>query len=218
MYNEGNVARFVGHMFRERGSRRQMLGYLGGGAIVGSTAVYGLSSATQDARAQVVLSFEDATVDLPEDNTIDDLRITGDVSGDFDTGGEPSELVELRLDVEVDRFGGFEDSVNRHPEVPQGTVDWAPTYSLLDRTDMNGEGDVQSNSFDNNTVSYNVTANAKMNVFADGYLTAEATDGATGTITFRDPERTPTDGNESETGSGSADASVSISFGFEVDT
>jgi hypothetical protein len=201
-------------MFPELGSRRQVLRYLGGGAIAGSTAVYGLGSVTQDARAQVALSFEDATVDLPEDDTIDDLRITGDVSGDFETGGEPSELVELGLDVEMDRFGGFEDSVDRHPEVSQGTVDWAPTYSLLERTDMDGEGDLQSASFDNNTVSYNVTANATMNVFADGYLTAEASDGATGTITFRDPAPTGTDGNESETG---ADASVSISFGFEVD-
>lgn len=204
-------------MFRERGTRRQVLRYLGGGAVVGSTAVYGLGSITQDARAQIALSFEDATVDLPEDDTIDDLRITGDVSGDFETGGEPSELVELKLDVDVDRFGGFEDSVDRHPEVAQGTVDWAPTYSLLDRTEMNGESDLQSASFDNNTVSYTVTANATMNVFADGYLTAEAADGATGTITFRDPEQTQTGGNESESGGGSPDASVSISFGFEVD-
>ena len=54
-----------------------------------------------------------------------------------------------------------------------------------------------------------------MEVYADGSQVAQAQDGTTGTITFRNPkpEQTPENGTETE----DPNASVSISFGFEVD-
>ena len=201
-------------------SRRKVLKYIGTGAVVGSAGLYGLTQFTQTASAQVALSFEDATVDLPEDDTINDLRITGDVSGDFDTGAGPSETVLFNLDVQFDRFGSFSDSVNRHPDESQGSVSWQPTYSLVDQTEFTGEGeDLQSASHDNNTVSYDVTAGVEIEVYADGFLVAEAQDAATGTVTFRDPadsrsdNGTETDGEDDS----AAEASVDVSFGFEVD-
>lgn len=201
-------------------SRRKVLSYIGAGAVAGSAGLYGLDQLTQTASAQVALAFEDATVDLPEDDAIDDLRITGDVSGDFDTGAGPSETVRFNLDVQFDRFGSFSDSVNRHPEESRGSVSWQPTYSLVERTDFTGEGeDLQSASFDNDTVSYDVTASVEIEVYADGSLVAEAQDASTGTITFRDPKETRTD-DGTETGgddTATAGASVDVSFGFEVD-
>lgn len=197
-----------------------MLRYLGGGAVAGSTAVYGLGTYfTQDARAQVRMAFEDATVDLPEDDTIDDLRVTGDVSGEFATGAGPSESVFYYLSVEMDEFGGFEDMVTRHPDVASGTVDWSPTYSLVEQTALTSDTVLVGGSYDNNTTAYDVTAGVRMEVYADGSQVAQAQDAATGTITFRDPKETstPDDGTATETNSGDADASVSVSFGFEVE-
>lgn len=201
--------------------RRKVLGYIGTGALAGSAGLYGLTRFARTASAQVAFDFEDATVDLPDDDGIDDLRITGDVSGDFDTAAGPSETVLLNLDVEFDRFGSFSDDVNRNPDQPRGSVAWQPTYSLVERTEFTGEGqDVQSASYDNNTVSYDVTAGVEIEVYADGSLVAEAQDAATGTITFRDPADSQTD-NETESGgedTDPAEASVDVSFGFEVDT
>lgn len=206
--------------------RRSVLKYVGTGAVAGSAGVIGLSRFTRTASAEVALDFEDATVELPEDDTIDDLRVTGDVAGDFDTGAGPSETVGLTMEVQFDRFGSFRDDVNRHPDEPRGSVSWQPTYSLVDRTEFTGEGtDVQSPSYDNNTVSYDVTAGVEIDVFADGFLVAEAQDAATGTITFRDPPESGTDdgtddGTETEgtdTDTATAGASVDVTFGFEVD-
>lgn len=199
-------------------SRRTMLKYVGTATVAGSTGLYGLNRFSEPASAQVALAFEDATVDLPEDDAIEDLRINGDIAGDFDTGAGPSETVRFNLDVQFDRFGSFSDSINRHPDEPQGSVDWQPAYSLLDATDFTGEGDdLRSASFDNNTVSYDVTAGVEIEVYADGFLVAEAQDATTGTITFRDPDGTQTgDGTEEEEDPSSADASVDVSFGFEV--
>ncbi|WP_071933528.1 hypothetical protein [Halodesulfurarchaeum formicicum] len=203
--------------------RRQVLKYIGAGAVAGSAGLFGLHQLTQTASAQVALAFEDTTVDLPDDDAIDDLRITGDVSGDFETGAGPSETVMLDLDVEFDRFGDFSDSMNRHPDEPRGSVRWQPTYSLVDQTEFTGAGDdLQSASFDNNTVSYDVTAGVEIEVYADGSLVAEAQDAATGTITFRDPQETRTDDetqaeDESEDeDTPTAGASVDVSFEFEV--
>lgn len=205
-----------------------MIRYLGGGAVAGSTAVYGLGNAfTQNAQAQVNLDFEDATIDLPEDDTIEDLRLTGDISGDFATGAGPSESVQLKLDVQFDRFGSFSpDPEIRQPDESQGSVSWQPTYSLVERTEFTGEGeDLQSASHDNNTVSYDVTAGVEIEVYADGSLVAESQDNSAGTITFRNPapsetpeNGTPENGTATE-GESDADpeASVSTSFGFEVD-
>jgi hypothetical protein len=207
-------------MDRDTKSRRKVLQYIGTGAVASSAGLYGLTQFAQTASARVALAFEDATVDLPEDDVIDDLRITGEVSGDFDTGAGPSETVRLNLDVEFDQFGSFSDSVNRHPDESQGSVSWQPTYSLVEKTDFTGEGDdLQSASFDNNTVSYDVTAGVEIEVYADGVLVAEAQDASTGTITFRDPGETPTD-DGTETGGDytpTAGASVGSSFWFEVD-
>lgn len=200
--------------------RRKVLGYIGTGALAGSAGLYGLTRFARTASAQVVLNFEDAIVDLPEDDAIDDFRITGDISGDFDTGAGPSETVLLNLDVQFDRFGSFSDNVNRNPDQAQGSVAWQPTYSLVERTEFTGEGeDVQSASYDNNTVSYDVTAGVEIEVYADGFLVAEAQDAATGTITFRDPTDSQTDnGTETDGEDDSpAEASVDVSFGFEVD-
>lgn len=201
--------------------RRRVIRYLGGGAVAGSTAVYGLGNAfTQNAQAQVGLEFEDATVDLPADDTIDDLRVTGDVSGEFDTGGGPSESVIYYLTVEMDEFGGFEDMENRQPDEASGTVDWAPTYSLMEKTELDSETVLVGGSFDNNTTAYDVTASVRMEVYADGSQVAQAQDGATGTITFRNPgpDGTPDNGTDTEGDpDADADASVSISFGFDVD-
>lgn len=198
-----------------------MLGYIGGGAVAGSTAVYGLGTLfSQNARAQVGLEFADATVDLPEDDTVDDLRITGDISGEFDTGGGPSESVFYYLSVEMDQFGGFEDTENREPDAASGSVDWAPTYSLMEETDLDSETVLVGGSFDNNTTAYDVTASVRMEVYADGSMVAQAQDGATGTITFRNPDQNETPDNGTDTEGESDDdseASVTISFGFEVD-
>jgi len=201
-------------------SRREILRHLGAGAVAGSAGLYGFSRLTRTTSAQVALNFEDATVDLPEDDAIDDFRISGDISGDFDTGAGPSETVLLNLDVRFDRFGSFSDNVNRNPDQAQGSVTWQPTYSLVERTEFTGEGqDVQSASYDNNTVSYDVTAGVEIEVYADGFLVAEAQDAATGTVTFRDPadsrsdNGTETDGEDDS----AAEASVDVSFGFEVD-
>ena len=193
-----------------------MIRYLGGGAAAGSTAVYGLGRAfTQNAQAQVGMEFEDATVDLPEDDTIDDLRLTGDISGEFDTGGGPSESVIYYLSVEMDEFGGFKDMKNRQPDESTGTVGWSPTYSLMEQTELDSETELVGGSYDNNTTAYDVTASVRMEVYADGSQVAQAQDGTTGTITFRNPkpEQTPENGTETE----DPNASVSISFGFEVD-
>jgi len=97
-------------------SRRTVLTYIGAGAVASSVGVFGITQFTETTAAQVALDFDNTTVDLPEDDTIDDLRITGDVSGDFDTGGGPSEVVLLNLDVQFDRFGEFSESVERNPE------------------------------------------------------------------------------------------------------
>ena len=205
----------------ETESRRTFLKYIGTGAVVGSTGLYGLTRFTRTASAQVALGFEDATVDLPQDDAIDDLRITGDVAGDFDTGAGPSETVMLNLDVKFDRFGSFSDSVNRHPDESQGSVNWQPTYSLVDQTEFTGEGDdLQSASYDNNTVSYDVTAGVEIEVYADGYLVAEAQDASTGTITFRDPIETGTDDGTQTEGAdtATAGAAIDVSFNFEVQT
>lgn len=196
--------------------RRSVLKYVGTGAVAGSAGLFGLSQFTRTASAQVALDFEDATVDLPEDDAIDDLRITSDVSGDFDTGAGPSETIGLDLEVQFDRFGSFSDGITRHPDEPLGNVSWQPTYSLVGRTEFTGEGEhVQSPSYDNNTASYDVTAAVEIDVFADGFLVAESQDAATGTITFRDPEESGTEG--SDTATATAGASVDVTFGFEVD-
>lgn len=201
-------------------SRRELLRHIGTGAVAGSAGLYGLTRITRTASAQVALDFEDTTVDLPEDDAIDDFRVAGDVSGDFDTGAGPSETVLLNLDVQFDRFGSFSDSENRNPDQTQGSVAWQPTYSLVERTEFTGAGeDVQSASYDNNTVSYDVTAGVEIEVYADGSLVAEAQDAATGTITFRDPTDSQT-GNGTETdGEDTAptEATVDVSFGFEID-
>ena len=201
-------------------SRRTVLTYIGAGAVASSVGVFGITQFTETTAAQVALDFDNTTVELPEDDTIDDLRITGDVSGDFDTGAGPSEVVLLNLDVQFDRFGEFSESVERNPEQSQGSVSWQPTYSLVEQTDFTGEGDdLQSASFDNNTVSYDVTAGVEIEVYADGFLVAEAQDAATGTITFRDPSETGgdngSDNNDDDTAT--PEASVAVSFGFEVD-
>lgn len=199
-----------------------MLRYLGGGAVAGSTAVYGLGTHfTQNGQAQVRMAFEDATVDLPEDDTIDDLRITGDVSGEFDTGGGPSESVIYYLSVEMDEFGGFDDVENRQPDVASGTLDWSPTYSLVEQTDLDSDTVLVGGSYDNNTTAYDVTASVRMEVYLDGSQVAQAQDASTGTITFRDPDQneTPENGTDTEGDSDTdVEASVSISFAFEVDT
>ena len=202
-------------------SRRDILRYIGTGAVAGSAGLYGLTRFARTASAQVALNFEDATVDLPDDGAIDDLRVAGDVSGDFDTGAGPSETVLLNLDVQFDRFGSFSDDVNRNPDEERGDVAWQPTYSLVERTEFTGEGeDVRSASYDNDTVSYDVTAGVEIEVYADGSLVAEDQDAATGTITFRDSGGSQTD-NETESGgedTDPAEASVDVSFGFEVDS
>lgn len=201
-------------------SRRTLLKYIGTGAVASSAGLYGLSRFTRMASAQLALKFEDITVDLPEDDAINDLRVTGDISGDFHTGAGPSEAVMLDLDVRFDRFGSFSEKANRQPDQRQGSVSWQPTYSLVEKTEFTGGGDdVQSASFDNNTVSYDVTAGAEIEVYADGFLVAEAQDASTGTITFRDPREPQTD-NGTETGGDDtpiAEASVDVSFGFEID-
>lgn len=208
-------------MASERIPRRRMIRYLGGGAVAGSTAVYALGNTfTGSAQAQVAMDFEDATVELPEDDTIEDLRITGDVSGEYDTGGGPSESVIYYLSVEMDQFGGFEDMENRQPDAASGTVDWAPTYSLVEQTDLDSETVLVGGSFDNDTTAYDVTASVRMEVYADGSMVAQAQDGATGTITFRNPDQDGTPAEGTTTGTGTDDdpeASVTISFGFEVD-
>lgn len=200
--------------------RRKLLTQIGAGAVVGSAGLYGLTRFTQPASAQVAVGFEDATVEVPEDGSIEDLRITGDVAGDFDTGAGPSESVQLRLDTRFGQFGGFSDLVNRQPAKSQGRVSWQPTYSLVERTEFTGEGqELQSASYDNNTVSYDVTAGVEIEVYADGFLVAEAQDASTGTITFRDPKETQTDAGTATGGDDTptAGASVDVSFGFEVD-
>jgi len=221
IYNYGNAGAGT-RMSNDSESRRKVLKYLGTGAVAGSAGVYGLTEFTQTASAQVAVDFADATVDLPEDDAIDDLRVASDVSGDFQTGAGPSESVFLELNVQFDRFGSFSETVNRHPEVSRGTVSWQPTHSLVEQTSFTGAGtDVQSASYDNNTVSYDVTAGVEIEVYADGLLVAEAQDASTGTITFRDPQETRTgDGTATETGgeaTATANASVDASFAFEVD-
>ena len=200
--------------------RRKLLTYLGSGAVTGAAGLYGLGQFSRPAAAGVSLAFDDASVDLPADDAIEDLRITGDVTGEFETGAGPSESVFIYLDVEFDRFGSFSDDLTRHPDESAGSVSWEPTYSLVDRTEFTGEGDdVQSASYDNNTVSYDVTAGVEIEVYADGSLVAEAQDTSTGTITFRDPRETATDDGTATEGddSESAGASVDVSFGFEVE-
>lgn len=183
-------------------------------------AVVGLSQMSEPASASVALAFTDADVDLPEDKTIEDLRLTGEVTGDYNSGSEPVHNVLFLMNVDFD-FGSYDDSKRFRPDEDKGTVSWHPSHSLVDETDFDPSGDVTSTNASENQVSYNATVSVQMRVIGKetGDLVASAKTGDTATITFHEPDgatETPDDGSGG-TDEETANASVEITFGFEVD-
>lgn len=204
-------------------SRRKALKAIGTGAVVGSTGLFGLSQFSEAASAQVSVEFADKTVELPEDDSIDDLRISGDISGTFDTDGDPAGVVYLFKTIDFGSFGTIEERVQRNPNQVEGSVEWESTHSLVEETDFTGNsGDTVRGSLDNDTTDYNVTAGCGIEVYADGFLVAESQDASTGTITFVNPSETTdeeTDNNDGSDSNGTPEpqASVNGGFAFEVE-
>lgn len=210
-------------------TRRRVLRYVGSGAVLGTTGLYGLRQTTQTASAEVALAFEDAEVELPEDNSIEDLRLTGEVTGDYNTGGKSGEGINLSLDVQFDRFGGYSDRkhFDANETDMEGTVSWEPSHSLVEQTDFDPEEHVEHIGHATDSVSYNATVEASITLLGgdSAEILVDTQTGDTATITFHESNATDTPGNGNGNGNGSdngtdtetVDASVEITYGFEVE-
>jgi hypothetical protein len=200
-----------------------VLKYLGTGAVVSAGTVVGVSQLSQPASASVALTFDDAEVELPEDRTIEDLRLVGEVTGDYNTGGLANEGVRLNLDVQFDSFGSYEDTKHFTPSQKEGTVSWEPSHSLVEETDFDPEEHVEHIGYETDSVSYNATVEASITLLGGeaADILVDTQTGDTATITFHEPDdntETPDDGDSGNgTEEETASASVEITFGFEVD-
>lgn len=205
--------------------RRNVLKYIGTGAVVSTGAVVGVSQLSEPASASVALSFDDAEVELPEDREIEDLRLVGEVTGDYNTGGLANHGVNLSLNVQFDGFGSYDDSKQFDPdkEKTKGTVSWEPSHSLVEETDFDPEEHVEHIGYETDSVSWTATVEASITLLGGEYadILVDTKTGDTATITFHEPKEdteTPDDGDSGNgTEEETASASVEITFGFEVD-
>lgn len=69
-----------------RVSRRNVIGLTTGAAALGVGAVYGLSSLTGSARAQITVEVDDETVELSDDEEVTGISLTGSVEASYNTG------------------------------------------------------------------------------------------------------------------------------------
>lgn len=69
-----------------RVSRRNVIGLTTGAAALGVGAVYGLSSLTGSARAQISVDVDDETVELSDDEEVTGITLTGTVEAAYTTG------------------------------------------------------------------------------------------------------------------------------------
>lgn len=205
--------------------RRKVLKYLGTGAVVSTGTVVGVSQLSQPASASVALAFDDAEVELPEDETIEDLRLVGEVIGEYNTGGRSGEGIRLDLDVQFDSFGSYSDdkSWNANETDTEGTVSWEPSHSLVEQTDFDPERHVEHIGYETDSVSWTATVEASITLLGGEYadILVDTKTGDTATITFHEPDNNTETPDDGDSGNGteeeSASASVEITFGFEVD-
>lgn len=204
--------------------RRKVLKYLGTGAVVSIGAVVGVSQLSEPASASVALSFEDADVDVPEDREIEDLRLIGDISGDYTGAGTETGNVDFSANVEFGHFGSFNDNKEFDPTEASGTVDWNPSWSLVEETDFSGgTSDLYPDNHDATEVAYAATIEVTMEVYNDeNYQVARDSKTKSATITFEHSNERDDDSDTPEDGDGSDDekdgsASVEVTFSFEVD-